>query len=73
MVQELKRITLTREELYEKLWQTPTKHVVKEFGMSNVMLGKLCKEYLIHKRTSTTGPRRSMARIPVPPENSIRE
>jgi hypothetical protein len=49
MVQEPKRIELTREELYEKLWKTPTKHVAEEFGMSDVMLGKVCKEYRIPK------------------------
>ncbi len=44
MPEEPKRITFTREELYEKLWQIPTKHLANELGMSDVMLGKLCKE-----------------------------
>ncbi len=49
MDEKPKRIPLTREELYEKLWQTPTTHLAEELGTSDVRLGKLCKEYRIPK------------------------
>jgi len=42
-------ITYTREELYERMWQTPARHLAKEIGISDVMLGKICKEYRIPK------------------------
>jgi hypothetical protein len=41
--------TVTREQLYERLWQTPTVHLCKEFGLSDVGLAKLCKRYKIPK------------------------
>lgn len=32
-----------REELYEKVWSMPTREVAKQYGFSDVRLGKLCK------------------------------
>lgn len=40
---------LTREELYEKVWSTPTTKLAKEFGISDVALGKICKKLDIPK------------------------
>lgn len=42
-------ITLTREQLYERVWQTPSLHLCKEFGLSDVGLAKLCKRHKIPK------------------------
>lgn len=42
-------IKLTREELYERVWSTPTTKLAKEFGMSDVALGKICKKLDIPK------------------------
>jgi hypothetical protein len=44
-----KRITLTRQELYEKVWTTPLSKMSKELGMSDVGLGKLCNRLRIPK------------------------
>lgn len=41
--------TVTREQLYERVWQTPTVHLYKEFGLSDVGFAKLCKRYKIPK------------------------
>jgi hypothetical protein len=41
--------TVTREQLYERIWQTPTVHLCKEFGLSDVGLAKLCKRHKIPK------------------------
>jgi len=41
--------TVTREHLYERVWQTPTVHLCKEFGLSDVGFAKLCKRYKILK------------------------
>jgi hypothetical protein len=42
-------VTLSRKELYEKIWQTPTTKLAEAFGLSDVALGKICKKYLIPK------------------------
>ncbi len=36
-------ITLSREELYDLVWQTPTRHLCKRFGLSDVGLAKTCR------------------------------
>lgn len=40
---------LTREELYERVWGTPAIKLAKEFGVSDVALGKICKKLDIPK------------------------
>ena len=34
--------TLTRQELYDCVWAVPVDKLCKEFGLSNVGLGKAC-------------------------------
>jgi hypothetical protein len=36
------RITLTREQLYQRVWEMPIDTLRKEFGVSNIG-GKLCR------------------------------
>lgn len=38
---------LTREELYERVWSTPMRHLAAEFGLSDVGLAKLCERHKI--------------------------
>nr|PZN34542.1 MAG: hypothetical protein DIU80_02565 [Chloroflexota bacterium] len=38
-----------REDLYTRLWSTPDRTLAEEFGISDVMLGKLCRELQIPK------------------------
>ena len=40
---------ISREALYELVWSKPMKHVAKDLGISDVMLGKMCKEQLVPK------------------------
>lgn len=40
-------MTLTREELYEKVWATPMQKLAAEFGLSDRGLAKLCGRYQI--------------------------
>jgi len=42
-------IKLTRGELYEKIWNTPTTKLAQDFGLSDVALGKICKKHAIPK------------------------
>jgi len=42
-------IKLTRGELYERIWSTPATKLAKEFGISDVALGKICKKLDIPK------------------------
>jgi len=37
-------INLTREQLYALVWSKPMTHVAKDLGISDVMLGRICKE-----------------------------
>ena len=40
---------ISREALYELVWSKPITHVAKDLGISDVMLGKKCKEQLVPK------------------------
>ena len=39
----------SRVELYGLVWSKPMTHVAKDLGISDVMLGKMCKEQLVPK------------------------
>jgi hypothetical protein len=39
--------TLTREELYERVWATPIFHLAREFGLSDVGFAKVCKRHRV--------------------------
>jgi hypothetical protein len=41
------KITISREELYDKVWSTPIHKLSKEFSLSDVGLGKLCRRHQI--------------------------
>jgi hypothetical protein len=40
---------ISREALYELVWTKPLTHAAKDLGISDVMLGKMCKEQLVPK------------------------
>jgi hypothetical protein len=40
-------ITLTRQELYDRVWAEPVDTLAREFGLSNVGLGKACRRHNI--------------------------
>lgn len=42
---EDKRIVLTRQELYEKVWSEPLIHLAEELGISDVGIAKMCKRH----------------------------
>jgi len=41
------KVTLTREELYEKVWSIPMQKLAVEFGFSDVGFAKLCRRHKI--------------------------
>jgi len=41
--------TVNREELYKLVWTKPTRDLAKEFGISDVALGKICKKLNVPK------------------------
>lgn len=43
MLQHDETITLTRTELYQRVWSTPVARLAREFGISDVALAKLCR------------------------------
>lgn len=42
-------ITLSREELYERVWSISATKLAKELGISDVALGKICKKLAVPK------------------------
>src|SRR5208337_2792418 len=40
-------VTLSREELYERVWSEPMRTIAPEFGLSDVGLAKICKKHRI--------------------------
>jgi hypothetical protein len=49
-------ITRTRNELYEKIWNTPTIKLAKYLGLSDVALGKYVKSMRFPNRRWVIGP-----------------
>ena len=41
------KVTLTREELYEKVWSTPMQKLAADFGFSGVGFAKLCRRHRV--------------------------
>jgi hypothetical protein len=41
------KISLTRQELYERVWTTPMQKLAMQFGLSDVGLAKLCRRHEI--------------------------
>jgi hypothetical protein len=41
--------TFTREEFYDFVWSAPVAKVANELGCSAVMIGNVCREYVIPK------------------------
>jgi hypothetical protein len=37
-------ITLTRDELFHRVWSTPVRTLAQEYGISDVALAKICKK-----------------------------
>ena len=54
------KVTLTREELYEKVWSTPMQKLAVEFGFSDVGFAKLRRRHQV-----PVPPRGYRARLPV--------
>jgi len=44
-----KETVTDRETLYRRVWETPMRHLAKEFGISDVGLAKICKAHSIPK------------------------
>jgi hypothetical protein len=40
-------ISMSRQDLYERVWANPVDHVAKELGISNVGLAKMCRRHEI--------------------------
>lgn len=56
-----KRVTLSREELFDQVWRKPIREVAVELGVSDVGLAKKCLKNGIPFSTDTQGrSRRSM-------------
>ncbi len=69
-------IRITREELYRRVWETPITKLAKEFGISDVALGKICKKLGVPKPPQGYWQRlefgHKVARTPLPPASTAR-
>lgn len=45
----MKSDEITREELFAAVWEKPTSQIAREFGISDVALGKLCRKHQVPK------------------------
>ncbi len=46
---ERQPVRLTREQLYEKVWQTPVVKLAEAFGVSDVAIHKVCEKHAVPK------------------------
>lgn len=69
---ERKSEYISREELYELVWSKPSQIVAKDFGISDVALGKICRKLVIPKpprgwwARKLAGERMQTPRLPNP-------
>lgn len=61
-------VILTRAELYEMIWQTPTSQLAKRFGISDVALSKVCKKHNIPKPPLGYWRKVEIGLVPVRPD-----
>lgn len=68
--------TLTRKQLYEKVWSTPMTAISKEYGLSDVGMAKLCKRHDIPRPPSgywakvEHGQKPSKVKLPNPDQDA---
>lgn len=64
-------VTLTRQKLYDRVWAEPVDTLAKEYGLSNVGLGKACRRHDIPVPPRGYWARRAagqkLRRPPLPP------
>jgi hypothetical protein len=60
-------VTLTREELYERVWTTPMTTLAKEFGLSDVAIAKRCKAHDIPKPPVGYWAKKAVGKAPARP------
>ena len=71
------RVELTRDELYQKVWDRPTVQVAAELGISDVMVGKICRRMDVPKpplgywRRKETGKKVKTALLPAANERTV--
>lgn len=62
---------IDRSDFYDQVWTTPAKELAKEFGVSDVWLGKLCKKHDVprpprgHWAKQRSG--KPTSQVPLPP------
>jgi hypothetical protein len=63
-------VTLTRQELYDRVWAEPVDTLTKEYGLSNVGLGKACRRHDIPVPPRGYWARKAAGQR-VPPKRSV--
>lgn len=69
-------ISISREELYKKVWETPMQRLAKEFSISDVGLAKICRKHKIplpergYWRKAETGKKAQKRILPSLPDGA---
>jgi hypothetical protein len=66
-------VQVSRQELYDLVWETPTRHLCKKFGLSDVGLAKACKRLNIPRPSYGYWAKKAaggtVKRVPLPLSN----
>ena len=77
MASQPSSITLTRAELYDRIWKTAVTKVAREFGISDVGLAKICRKHDVPRpplgswARLAAGQRPKKAQLPRPDDKPI--
>ena len=67
--------TISRKELYKKVWETPITRLAREYGLSDVGFAKICKKYNIPRPPRGYWARKAagykVKRLPLPQGDDI--
>ncbi len=62
-----KNVTVTRDELYRQVWETPMSTLSKRYGLSDVGLAKLCRRHNIPRPPVGYWQKREVGKAPLQP------
>ncbi|NTF35021.1 hypothetical protein [Rhizobium skierniewicense] len=73
--QRAARLTITREQLYDLVWNVPVRHAARQLGISNVYLARICRYLDVPKPGLGWWAKKyagaDSAHIPLPPERPL--
>jgi hypothetical protein len=66
-------VVLSREELHQRVWETPISQLAREFGLSDSAIAKICKRHDVPRpRAGYWNRKRKGRKIPLPPRREAK-